>query len=504
MPTRWETFSIQFKGGLITNMAPLEQAVNLPGSAVVLKNLEPSIEGGYRKVAGYAKWTEHQVAGTGPVQGLVSVAEDTAIAVRNNIYYTSVGKAAWVMALNLSSDPTNRIRHYTFNFNGTTKVVIVNGVSKPIYYRSDTHAITVDSAAPSDVAGADHVAEHKNRLFFANGPNLVFTAPFNELDYTAGAGAGVINIGDVITGLTVFRNELIIFCQDQIKRLVGSGLSDFRILDITKLSGCVNGDTIQQVGGDVLYLAPDGIRYLSATERNEDFALQRASGQIQNVVNEEFSPNNHLVSLVVRGKAQYRLFKYFTNTTQSYGLLGTRFLDQSAEGIAWANIEGVRPYCADSKQHFSKEEIIFANNTGYVYELEVGSTWDGDSIVTEYKGPPLPITDPRIRKTLYKHTLYTENAGLLNLSCRIILDDEEDYSIVQPDTFLITQDPDTVALYDVALYDAAYYSLGTQKTFTSMVNGSGFTFTLVYSDSEVSSNFALDTVLLEFAQNDRK
>ena len=56
MPDAWETFRIEFKGGLITNLSPLQQAINAPGSARILRNYEPSIDGGYKRIQGYEKF----------------------------------------------------------------------------------------------------------------------------------------------------------------------------------------------------------------------------------------------------------------------------------------------------------------------------------------------------------------------------------------------------------------------------------------------------------------
>ena len=56
MPDAWETFRIEFKGGLVTNLSPLQQAINAPGSARILRNYEPSIDGGYKRIQGYAKF----------------------------------------------------------------------------------------------------------------------------------------------------------------------------------------------------------------------------------------------------------------------------------------------------------------------------------------------------------------------------------------------------------------------------------------------------------------
>ena len=61
MPTTWSTYPIEFKGGLITNISPLQQGINSPGSARILKNFEPSIEGGYRRILGFTKFDSNIV-----------------------------------------------------------------------------------------------------------------------------------------------------------------------------------------------------------------------------------------------------------------------------------------------------------------------------------------------------------------------------------------------------------------------------------------------------------
>ena len=40
MPTTRETFPVEFRGGLIKNISPLQQGINMPGSAITLKNFE--------------------------------------------------------------------------------------------------------------------------------------------------------------------------------------------------------------------------------------------------------------------------------------------------------------------------------------------------------------------------------------------------------------------------------------------------------------------------------
>jgi len=38
MADAWQTYPVEFKGGLVSNLSPLQQGANLPGSATVLQN----------------------------------------------------------------------------------------------------------------------------------------------------------------------------------------------------------------------------------------------------------------------------------------------------------------------------------------------------------------------------------------------------------------------------------------------------------------------------------
>jgi hypothetical protein len=61
MATQWQTFPIEFRGGLISNLSPLQQGTNAVGSATILQNFESSKEGGYSKIKGYEKYSDTEV-----------------------------------------------------------------------------------------------------------------------------------------------------------------------------------------------------------------------------------------------------------------------------------------------------------------------------------------------------------------------------------------------------------------------------------------------------------
>ena len=96
MATQWQTFPIEFNGGLISNLSPLQQGTNAVGSATLLQNFETSKLGGYAKLKGYEKYSTTQVPGTGPILGLTVISSGRIVASRKNAtnkteYYFSTG-----------------------------------------------------------------------------------------------------------------------------------------------------------------------------------------------------------------------------------------------------------------------------------------------------------------------------------------------------------------------------------------------------------------------------
>ena len=68
---RLQTYPVEFRGGLVSNLSPLQQGIQVPGSARILRNYEPSIDGGYKRILGYQKFDNAVVPyyGRAVVQG---------------------------------------------------------------------------------------------------------------------------------------------------------------------------------------------------------------------------------------------------------------------------------------------------------------------------------------------------------------------------------------------------------------------------------------------------
>ena len=513
MTTPWQTFPVSFTGGLISNMGQLQQGINAVGSATTLQNFEPSKEGGYKKILGFTKYIDDEVTGTGPILGVKIVSSTLAIAARQNAsvteYYKSDG-SVWT-SLGSAASLGGKLRAVEFNYDGTLRIMFVDGTNSPALYDSSTGLLTFPAGLPTDVVGGQNIVSFKGSIFISKGSNIAFTAPFTYSDFSIANGAGVINVGDTVIGMIVFREQLIIFTKTSIKRLVGNTSADYQLQPITEDIGCIAADTIQEVGGDIMFMAQDGLRLLSATERIGDFGLNIASTPITKDTAAFISTANTFTSFVIRNKAQYRVFSYKSGVaaSASEGLLATKFSDQGAESIAWAKLRGIRAHCSASRYVGNVEQILFGNDDGYVYELESGSSFDGESIEAIYESPAMPIEDPRVRKGIYKMTLYTSLTGVFSVDVNFRFDrfniDVAGTKIV-PITIRLSNSNSGVFTFGgaTAIFGTATFGAELDQVYTTPVIGSGNTFSFRIQDNSTNPSFSLDTAVFEYRNFDRK
>ena len=184
-----------------------------------------------------------------------------------------------------------------FNFDGTDKIVVVDGANAPTVFNSSLAATDVSD---SSVSGAKFVVSFKNHMFYAGKSTtkqeVVFSQPFDEDAFNSGSGAGSFKVDDEVTGLKVFRDDLFIFCETRIFKLSGSSSSNFAVSDVTRDIGCINGDTIQEFAGDLIFLGPDGLRTIAGTARIGDVELGTISSSVQAI----FIGKNKVILLMVQ------------------------------------------------------------------------------------------------------------------------------------------------------------------------------------------------------------
>ena len=393
-----------------------------------------------------------------------------------------------------------KARFVQFNFNGTIKTAMVDGANNPAVFTGTTYKLLQGT---SDITGASYVEEFKDFLFFAKADLIAYSAPFDEDDFTPANGAGSYRLPSSCTGLITFRDQLINFSETDIRRLLGTSGADFALTSITDSIGCVNGDTVQEVGGDILFLGPDGIRFLGATERIGDFNLSLASRQIQTDFTSFVEDSADYCTTVVREKNQYRIFKYKTSMIKatSTGYIGTQFLDQNAQSINWASTKGIKAYRASSTYVNDAEVVLFSNDDDYVFQMESGSTFDEEPILSLFYTPFMSVNDPTIRKTAYSVDTYVDPEGAMTGTLTLKYDFVRPNKI-QPNSVSIDAGG-AFATWGTMVWGSSSYGGLPDTVIRNNVTGSFFTVSLQY-EFDGGQPFVLDTALLEYSTEDRK
>ena len=655
----WQTYPVEFRGGLITNLSPLQQGTNAPGSARILRNFEPSVEGGYRRIEGFDKYDSNIIPPYGSpvvhgasqsgttliiaaihttpvvgdtleiagVSGTYTIAsggvsfdatnnratltlstslasspanaavvtfktttsnyvtigvaswEDSAIVCKNADIFKSGGSGftkinvpdygtplvnagsqtgsslaidgltsapqagdvfkvagidkvytvlanatvssggatlsinpalasspadnAVITFLSTSREGANKTRFAKYNFSGTEKIALVDGLNEPALYDNATFTVLLD--APTDVIGATFVAEVKNHLFFAKGSTVTFTAPYSDTDFSVANGGGNINVGGTVTALAVFRQQLIIFTETSIHQLTGNTVADFNLQPITTDIGCIDSDTVQEIGGDVMFLGPDGLRLVSGTDRIGDFGLAVVSKTIQDTMTSFISANTSFTSCVIREKSQYRILGFNNNITEenAQGILATQFAPQGGDNMAWAETRGIRANVADSNYNQNTEVVLFSHDDGYLYQMESGNSFDGANIKTTFATPHMPISDPRRRKTFYKLFLYTDPQGSVSFNVSLKLDFDSQGTI-QPAPLSILNTQGVVGFFGTGTFGSTKFGTKLLKLFEAQVVGSGFTVSFQFDSDDTNPPYSIDALTVEYGLNDRR
>ena len=517
MTDRWQSLPIKCQGGLILDTDALTQGTQYPGSARVLENYEPAIEGGYRKINGFTKYDSTAVTGgtNNPILGL-KVFNSGVLAVRknsggtDNIVYFSTGSGWTAASTTVRGGSPTKARFITYSMTAPV-VILTDGVNYAWKYDGTTETTINGTGAPSNPKFA---ALFKNRLvlsgYSANTSAISLTAPNTDTDFNGAAGALEISVGDVVVGLKTFREELYIFCQRAIKKLVGNTSADFQIVDVVKSLGCLSGDSIQEISGDLLFLSADGFRTVAGTEKIGDIDLGLVSKQIQPIVRSTLSNNfseSVYSSLVIRRKSQYRIFLNDSNSTEAdtVGYLGrvTDIPVTERGKVEWAVLRGIKPHCCDSDLTNQQELAVIGHPTsGYVYQLESGNTFDGTNIYAIYRTPDITFEDASIRKVFQKLALYTQVDGNIEFLINLKLDKEQT-DILQPDSITVSQ-TGAVPVYGTAVYGTDTYGAVAYPTFYNNLIGSGFTGAFQFSSSNDKAPHRIDSFQVSYAMKGRR
>ena len=389
-----------------------------------------------------------------------------------------------------------------FNFDGNDKLIVVDGVNDPTVFNTSLSATDVTA---SSVEGAKHVVAFKNHMFYSGMSStpqeVVFSQPFDEDAFSSGSGAGSIKVDDVIVGLKVFRDNLFIFCENRIFQLGGSSSSDFAVKPVTRNIGCVNGDTIQEFAGDLIFLGPDGLRTVAGTARIGDVELGSISSNVQSLFRENLSDSASFTSLVIPDKTQYRIFfsKEGGGERSTIGVICVL----KGQAFEFSKLRGIRPACTDTIVTEGDVIAIHGGFDGVVYRQDQGDTFDGELIKAKYRSPDLTFNDPGIRKNMQRVNINYAPESTIDADLFVRYDYESQDS-TRPAAYPLDS-LNVAGIYGSAIYGTTSYGGPTQPIVRKSVEGSGFAVALRVEDGATSTApYSLKGFQLEYQVGARR
>jgi len=401
----------------------------------------------------------------------------------------------------------SKYRFERFNFDGNEKIVFVDEVNAPVVFNL---ALSATDVSTSSVAGTKFLASYKDHMFYAGKSTtpqeVVFSAPFNEDDFTSSNGAGSIKVDDTVTGLKVFRDSLFIFCENRIFKLTGSTTSDFRVVPVTRNIGCLNGDTIQEFGGDLVFLGPDGLRTVAGTQNIGDTELGTISRNVQSIFDKNIKDSLLFESVVIPDKTQYRIF--FTKDGEADSITRGVTCVMKQDNFEFSEIRGIKPACTDTFVQAGDVIVLHGDFAGHVHRQEKGNTFDGIPVLGKYRSSDLAFGDTGIRKHMQRVIINYKPESALDAEL-VLRYDNENADSTRPEPYSLDSNQ-VAAQFGLAVFSTAdgavrfVFGGPSQPLIRQPVEGSGFSVVLRINDGGESAPYSLKGFQLEYTLGARR
>jgi len=527
-----QPYTVACAGGLVKSSNAID-LLKSPGVAQELRNFEVSIEGGYRRINGFSKFGSAQVTGsTTNILGVIPYADGVIACASTGIYFSQDG-TSW-LNISRSSVASSGDDYTAFTGRSTLArtsqgqisfslfegpdydygmLVICDGANKPYYFRMEGTGANINSrtyfSGESTVTGTKFVTHgeiHDKHLVVAGVEDNLSTVFYSKLlDPTdfSGTGSGSITLSDQIVGLKSFRQELFIFCENSIFKLQDINGTPI-VVPVAKNIGCLSGYSIQEIGGDLLFLAPDGLRTVAGTARIGDVELGTVSKSIQPLLTDLANNINSYIisSVVIREKSQYRLF--YTDTSvdenQQRGIIGTL----RPNGFEWGETRGIEVTEVGSGFNTNGVEKYYHGSTaGYVYNHDTGNNFDGSSILARYATPNYDYGDLGTLKTLHFVKVSASAEGVVEPDVQVRFD----YGNTDTPQPVAPFDLGTInppAIFGDGIFGTTVFGGGNNPLIRVALQGSGHSNNFTFISEDTKPPYTINGLYVDFIPSGRR
>lgn len=404
-----------------------------PSRLIYSLNVERNISGGFARIPGYTLFDGSEapaaVPGTGSILGGAIFNGD--VYVMRNGGSPAVAKlykataSGWTLVHTFANAGV-RAEFVVENFLGSASGFCLygcDGGNKAFQVTTAGTVSLITSGATTDTP--THIEAHKTRLWLGFSDGAVRYSPVGE---PAGVWAdlwtaGVIGIGRAVTGFkSVKGGTLVIFGEDRTYLLEGSisGTSGDMVLKEHSQEVGAWPWTIQEMM-DVLFMDRIGVTSLVATQDFGDFALGTRSMDIRPLI--EKHKANVKASVVLKDRQQYRVY-----CRVNYGTLVLIGAVLSSDRIDWTR--AVYPayvtsaWAGEISGQPGLERSFCGDESGNVYEMDVGTSFNGDAYRSVWVLPFDHQGEPSSYKTYRKAMLEVDSPEQVDFKYQATFDYE--------------------------------------------------------------------------------
>ena len=230
----------------------------------------------------------------------------------------------------------------------------------------------------NDVDKPTHVSWHEFHLFLSFAQSLQHSGIGDPLNWTVIAGAAELAVDRDISALHVEPGEsgnaaLSVWTENSIAILYGTSSADWNMVDFRKEVGAFPG-TVQEIV-QTAFVDARGVRYLETVQEFGNFRHATLSEHFQKFFNDLIKGNKPSGSCIIRDKNQYRVF--FADGRALY----LTFRRERLLGAMPINLERRIGVVHSAEDSDGSERVFFGDgDNGRVYEMERGTSFDGDPI----------------------------------------------------------------------------------------------------------------------------
>lgn len=397
----------------------------------------------------------------------------------------------------ITLQPGGRFEFDNYNFYGTSDTIrmyFADGVNY-IHEWDGARLVPIRTGIGND--NPKYIKGHKNHLFMAIQSSVQVSGTGNPYSWTALTGAAELGLGEECTGLLPQVGDantgvLVVSSATRIYILYGNDSSDFNLVLHSPETGA-KPYTLQNIGY-AHFMDARGITQLQASQAFGGFEMSVISKAMQPFIDDK--QGKQTASCIVRKSNQYRVFFNDGEGLIVYFQPGSQGISVSLMPFNYGIDRYINQVCSFVDTD-GTERMIAAGSDGYVYELDRGTSLDGDPmgayIMTTFVHSKSIYRRKRYRRTILQFR--SGNTARLEVGYELSYGDvdisrgaQSAKSVDQPG-----------GIWDVSSWEKFYWDSSYAQNINVSTSGTGESISiLVSNDTDEDEPFTIHTAMLHY------